>query len=135
MSRQRRVARQIAERRLRGDETTQSACCSTEQPNRTGVTPDDGKHAAGLPRGSADTWKGHRYSRPITAWVCSETTILLRDVMQKLLFGEPEDSEAFGSGTIALDLIDNKKPIHGARYSGQLRHRAGQARERRHFDN
>jgi phage terminase large subunit-like protein len=55
-------------------------------------------------------WKGHRFTKPITAWVCSETTILLRDVMQKLLFGEPGDPDAFGSGTIPLDLIDNKKP-------------------------
>jgi hypothetical protein len=38
-------------------------------------------------------WRGHRFKGPITAWACSETSILLRDVMQKLLFGEPGDSE------------------------------------------
>jgi phage terminase large subunit-like protein len=53
-------------------------------------------------------WKGHRFTKPITAWVCSETAIMLRDVMQKLLFGEPGDSEALGSGTVALDLITDK---------------------------
>jgi phage terminase large subunit-like protein len=53
-------------------------------------------------------WKGHRFTKPITAWVCSETAIMLRDVMQKLLFGEPGDPEALGSGTVALDLITDK---------------------------
>lgn len=53
-------------------------------------------------------WKGHRFGKPITAWVCSETAILLRDVMQKLLFGEPGDPEALGSGTVAFDLIGQK---------------------------
>jgi phage terminase large subunit-like protein len=55
-------------------------------------------------------WKGHRFTKPITAWICSETAIMLRDVMQRLLFGEPGDPEAFGSGTVALDLIDENKP-------------------------
>jgi len=53
-------------------------------------------------------WKGHRFDKPITAWVCSETAILLRDVMQRLLFGEPGDAEAFGSGSVPLDLIADK---------------------------
>jgi phage terminase large subunit-like protein len=53
-------------------------------------------------------WKGHRFAKPINAWVCSETSILLRDVMQKLLFGELGDAEKFGSGTVPLDLIADK---------------------------
>ena len=39
-------------------------------------------------------WKGHRFTKPIAAWVCSETAIVLRDVMQKLMFGEPGDPES-----------------------------------------
>jgi phage terminase large subunit-like protein len=53
-------------------------------------------------------WNGHRFSKPIMAWVCSETAILLRDVMQKLLFGEPSDPGALGSGTVPFDLIGQK---------------------------
>src|ERR1700730_595125 len=55
-------------------------------------------------------WRGYRFAKPITAWICSETAIMLRDVMQRLLFGEPGDPDAFGSGTVALDLIDEHKP-------------------------
>src|ERR1700730_17068759 len=51
-------------------------------------------------------WKGHRFTKPITAWICSETAIMLRDVMQRLLFGEPGDPDALGSGLVALALID-----------------------------
>jgi len=56
-------------------------------------------------------YKGHRFTKPITAWVCSETAILLRDVMQKLLFGEPGDPEALGTGTVPLDLIADKPSL------------------------
>jgi phage terminase large subunit-like protein len=56
-------------------------------------------------------YNGHRFTKPITAWVCSETAILLRDVMQKLLFGEPGDPEALGSGTVPLDLIADKPSL------------------------
>src|SRR6516165_10794294 len=56
-------------------------------------------------------YKRHRFTKPITAWVCSETAILLRDVMQKLLFGEPGDPEALGTGTVPLDLIADKPSL------------------------
>ena len=56
-------------------------------------------------------FKGHRFSKPIAAWVCSETAILLRDVMQSLLFGPPGDPEALGSGTVPLDLIADKPSL------------------------
>jgi hypothetical protein len=56
-------------------------------------------------------FKGHRFSKPITAWVCSETAILLRDVMQGLLFGPPGDPEALGSGCVPLDLIADKPSL------------------------
>src|ERR1019366_2883584 len=53
-------------------------------------------------------WKGHVFTKPPTVWVCSETAIMLRDVLQKLLFGEAGDAEAFGSGSVPLDLIDQR---------------------------
>jgi phage terminase large subunit-like protein len=56
-------------------------------------------------------WQGHRFAKPIAAWVCSETAILLRDVMQRLLFGEPGDPEALGTGSVPLDLIADKPSL------------------------
>jgi phage terminase large subunit-like protein len=56
-------------------------------------------------------FKGHRFTRPISAWVCSETAILLRDVMQTLLFGPAGDPESLGSGTVPLDLIADKPSL------------------------
>src|ERR1700690_840141 len=53
-------------------------------------------------------WKGHVFTKPPTIWVCSETALMLRDVGQKLLFGEAGDPEAFGSGSVPLDLIDQR---------------------------
>jgi phage terminase large subunit-like protein len=50
-------------------------------------------------------WKGHRFDAPIAAWICSETALMLRDVMQKLLFGEAGVPDALGTGTVPLDLI------------------------------
>jgi phage terminase large subunit-like protein len=53
-------------------------------------------------------WEGYRYLKPVRSWVCSETALLLRDVMQTLLFGAAGDPEAFGSGTVPLDLIGDR---------------------------
>jgi phage terminase large subunit-like protein len=60
-------------------------------------------------------WKGHRFAKAISAWVTSETTTLLRDVFQKLLFGAAGDAEAFGTGTVPLDLIGKVTMTTGIR--------------------
>ncbi len=53
-------------------------------------------------------WKGYRFTKAPAIWISSESAQMLRDVMQKLLFGEAGDPEAFGSGTVPLDLIDQR---------------------------
>ena len=47
-----------------------------------------------------DDWFGRRWDRPIKAWGCGESTLLVRDVQQAKLCGEPGLEDAFGTGLI-----------------------------------
>jgi phage terminase large subunit-like protein len=47
-----------------------------------------------------DDWFGRRWDRAITAWACGESSLVVRDVQQSKLCGEPGLSEAFGTGFI-----------------------------------
>lgn len=56
-------------------------------------------------------WEGHRFTRPIQAWVCSITGEQLRDGIQAHLLGGIGDDE-IGSGLIAReDMMDDKGHI------------------------
>ena len=50
-----------------------------------------------------DWWKGRRWDRPVRAWAAGESSVLVRDVQQKLLCGEPGVETAFGTGMIPKD--------------------------------
>lgn len=54
-----------------------------------------------------DWWEGRRWSRPIRAWCGSDTYDNTRNGTQRLLVGEPEDEQAWGTGLIpGDDLLD-----------------------------
>jgi hypothetical protein len=50
-------------------------------------------------------WEGRRFDDPINALVCSETTILTRDVAQRHLFGPAGSPDELGTGLIPLELL------------------------------
>lgn len=52
-------------------------------------------------------WEGRRFDLPVRLWAAGETRVSTRDTVQKLLVGEPEKEEEWGTGAIpAADLID-----------------------------
>lgn len=52
-------------------------------------------------------WEGRRFDFPVRLWAAGETRVSTRDTVQKLLVGEPEKEEEWGTGAIpAADLID-----------------------------
>lgn len=54
-----------------------------------------------------DWWEGKRFELPVRLWASGETHISVRDTVQKLLIGEPEREEEWGTGAIPGDaLID-----------------------------
>lgn len=56
-------------------------------------------------------WEGHRFHRPITAWICSINGEQLRDGIQTILFGGTGE-EDIGTGVIAReDLTDDSGHI------------------------
>ena len=58
-----------------------------------------------------DWWKGKRFHRPIKAWALGETSIVVRDVQQKKLCGEPGVDAAFGTGMIPKDLFADRPSL------------------------
>ena len=47
-----------------------------------------------------DDWLGRKWDRPIKAWMVGESSLLVRDVQQAKLCGEPGLEDAFGTGMI-----------------------------------
>lgn len=76
-----------------------------------------------------DWWQGRRFSRPVKVWVCGETSLVVRDVQQKKLCGEPGVDSAFGTGMIPKDLFVDKpslaRGITDAYDTIQVRHVSG----------
>jgi phage terminase large subunit-like protein len=52
-----------------------------------------------------DWWEGKRFETPVRLWASGETHISVRDTVQKLLIGEPEREEEWGTGAIPGDCI------------------------------
>lgn len=50
-------------------------------------------------------WTGRRYDEPGRYWAAGETRVSTRDTVQKLLIGEPEREDDWGSGMIPGDDI------------------------------
>lgn len=50
-------------------------------------------------------WRGRRFAGPVRAWAGSKTAENTRDIVQKLLIGEPRERELWGTGFIPGDAI------------------------------
>lgn len=53
-----------------------------------------------------DWWQGRRWDKPIRVMAGSVSTELTRDGVQRLLVGQPEDENSWGTGMIPLDTIE-----------------------------
>lgn len=57
-------------------------------------------------------WQGRRYKVPGRYWAAGETRVSTRDTVQKLLIGEPEKEEEWGSGAIPGEcLLDTSRAM------------------------
>lgn len=56
-------------------------------------------------------WQGRRWDRPTKGWIAGETSLVVRDVQQKKLCGEPGVEAAFGTGLIPKDLFVDKPSL------------------------
>ena len=54
-------------------------------------------------------WTGKRFSKPIRAWIIGESSVLVRDGIQRQLCGGRDND--FGTGTIPLDELAARRPI------------------------
>jgi phage terminase large subunit-like protein len=76
-----------------------------------------------------DDWQGRRFAKPTRGWIAGETSLVVRDVQQKKLCGEPGVDAAFGSGMIPKDLFTDKpsmaRGITDAYDTIQVRHVSG----------
>jgi phage terminase large subunit-like protein len=76
-----------------------------------------------------DSWKGRRWDRPTKGWVAGETSLVVRDVQQKKLCGEPGVVDLFGTGMIPKDLFVDKpslaRGVTDAYDTIQVRHVSG----------
>ena len=54
---------------------------------------------------------GRKFDRPVRAWAVGETSILVRDVQQKKLCGEPGVADALGTGMIPKDCFVDKPSL------------------------
>ncbi len=52
-----------------------------------------------------DWWTGRRFEVPGRYWAAGETRVSTRDTVQKLLVGEPEKEEEWGTGAIPGDAL------------------------------
>lgn len=74
-------------------------------------------------------WEGRRFTKPTRGWIAGETSLVVRDVQQKKLCGEPGVESAFGTGMIPKDLFVDKpslaRGITDAYDTIQVRHVSG----------
>jgi phage terminase large subunit-like protein len=74
-------------------------------------------------------WQGRRWTRPTKGWIAGETSLVVRDVQQKKLCGEPGVDELFGTGLIPKDLFVDKpslaRGVTDAYDTIQVRHVSG----------
>ena len=74
-------------------------------------------------------WRGRRWDRPVKGWAAGETSLLVRDVQQKKLCGEPGVEADHGSGFIPKRCFTDKpslsRGVTDAYDTIQVRHRSG----------
>lgn len=58
-----------------------------------------------------DWWVGKRYDKPVLVWACGTTNETTRDIVQKALFGDPANPEAFGTGSVPKKYMDLAKVV------------------------
>lgn len=58
-------------------------------------------------------WKGRKFTSPIKAWFGGQSNVKTRDVCQAMLFGEPGNPEAKGTGAVPLDCIGEMVRLPG----------------------
>ena len=58
-------------------------------------------------------WEGARFHEPVRLWAAGETRTSTRDTVQKLLVGEPEKEEAWGTGAIPGRLLKDVRRSSG----------------------
>lgn len=74
-------------------------------------------------------WLGKKFDRPTKGWICGETGLVVRDVQQKKLCGEPGVTDEFGTGYIPKELFVDKpslaRGVTDAYDTIQVRHVSG----------
>lgn len=74
-------------------------------------------------------WAGRRYTRPVKGWAAGESSLLVRDVQQKLLCGEPGVENSLGTGMIPkeafVDAPSLARGVTDAFDTIQVRHKSG----------
>jgi phage terminase large subunit-like protein len=73
-------------------------------------------------------WKGRKWDRPVRAWVGGASNETTRDICQKELLGQPDDSSVRGTGAIPLDCIGEatRKPgVPNAHNAVMIKHISG----------
>jgi phage terminase large subunit-like protein len=74
-------------------------------------------------------WQGRRFDKPTKGWIAGETSLVVRDVQQKKLCGEPGVDELFGTGMVPKDLFVDKpslaRGVTDAYDTIQVRHVSG----------
>lgn len=76
-----------------------------------------------------DWWLGRRFDCPIKAWACGESSLVVRDVQQKLLCGEPGVDSLLGTGMIPKEAFADKpslaRGVTDAYDTVQVKHKSG----------
>ncbi|MGH7175306.1 MAG: terminase large subunit domain-containing protein [Minisyncoccia bacterium] len=74
-------------------------------------------------------WNGRRFSKPVRCWVAGETSLAVRDTIQKKLCGEPGVISEFGKGMIPKSLFTDhptmSRGVSDAYDTIQVRHTSG----------
>ncbi len=73
-------------------------------------------------------WEGRKFKKPVRAWAAGESNDTTRDIIQKELFGNPQDPDKKGTGAIPLSRIVEtvRKPgVPNAHSSALIRHKSG----------
>lgn len=52
-----------------------------------------------------DDWMGHRFTKPVEAWACGESSLMVRDIQQLKLFGKPGVPDELGTGFVPREAI------------------------------
>ena len=73
-------------------------------------------------------WTGHKFDHPVRVWAAGESNDTTRDIIQRELFGNPQDPSKLGQGAIPKDLIVStvRKPgVPNAFSSALVKHITG----------